>query len=1205
MTSATAPQGRRGEHAGSTCPYRGLVPFTEHDSDYFFGRGAEREIIAANLIASRLTLLYAPSGVGKSSVLLAGVVHDLGVIAEDDVARGAAPEYVPVVVRRWREDPLRAIADAAATGVRLLLGQDAVAQGPAAGEGLLEQLAGWAHRADSTLLLVLDQFEEFLLYHGEDWEPGDPAYELAQLMSATDAPVNVLIALREDALAGLDRFKGRVPHLFENYLRLKLLDRRAAREAIEKPIAEWNRRHGEAHAVELEPALVEAVLDQLGEGRVTLARGSGQGQAATGHEREIEAPFLQLVLMRVWDEELAAESRQLRRVTLERLGGAGRIVSTYLDDQLERLSTAERRIASAVFHQLVTPSGSKIAHTLGDLADYTGVSAEELGVVLDKLSAGDDWRILRSEAGSAGPSSRTYEIFHDVLAEAVLDWRGRFEEQRAASDAVAAERSAARRRRRRLAAVALALVAIAAFPLAVVLISEERRKANEARDETRSTRLASSAGNLLADNPELAILLAQRAQSVSPTPDALPVMRAALIQSRSRGTLPSAGGAVTDISPSPDGRTLVGSYRDGHIRFWYVAERRLAADRDAGRGMVTGARFSGDGSLVASTTNGGEVRVWRASDGGLVRTLRNPGGRASDPRWSEDGSRLLALTGRAATVWSPGSGARLRIFRAPGRGVLGARWTADGGAVVLAASRRLQVRSVRDGHVIRSLGLPSRAHWIRVSADGRRLVASLDKGQDEGELMLWDLESGVASTVPGIRGEVHDVQFDNAGERFAVGAGDPRIRIHSARDGSLLNVLPGANHVSAVRFAGDGKTVFTAGDDRTVRIQDVRTGEQRAVFYVPDHLTGLTSIPRGPAKGLVVTTTVDGDIRLWEAMPTPAALLDAKPYAASARFGRDGRGVVVATALGLHVWDSWRRPAAKRRIFRFDDVTDASISPDGRFVATAYWPEPRPLPAQVFELASRRQTQRVLRGGSARQQPVAAAFSPDGRLIATADADGAGSLWSTRDYSLIRRFGAPRRTSAPWFQGRIAFVSRDVVAVSGWQGAVRLVDIVSGRVMRALARPDAQPAGQLPAPIAAAPDRARIAVGGADGVTRIYGVSGDQEVRLPGNSEVHDIGFNRDGSVIATVSDDGALRLWDTGSAQPIGVFFASQQPLWSVDISRDGRSILALGHDDRVRVFRCEPCGVERDVLRAADRRAGRNLTPGEIRTYDPVADG
>ena len=59
------------------CPYTGLMPFTEEQAEFFFGREAEREIIAANLMASRLTLLYGPSGVGKSSVLNAGVVHDL------------------------------------------------------------------------------------------------------------------------------------------------------------------------------------------------------------------------------------------------------------------------------------------------------------------------------------------------------------------------------------------------------------------------------------------------------------------------------------------------------------------------------------------------------------------------------------------------------------------------------------------------------------------------------------------------------------------------------------------------------------------------------------------------------------------------------------------------------------------------------------------------------------------------------------------------------------------------------------------------------------------------------------------------------------------------------------------------------------------------------------------------------------------------
>ena len=67
-------------------PYRGLMPYEEEDAPFFFGRDAERKIIAANLVAARLTLLYGESGVGKSSVLRAGVVRHLNEVAESEWA---------------------------------------------------------------------------------------------------------------------------------------------------------------------------------------------------------------------------------------------------------------------------------------------------------------------------------------------------------------------------------------------------------------------------------------------------------------------------------------------------------------------------------------------------------------------------------------------------------------------------------------------------------------------------------------------------------------------------------------------------------------------------------------------------------------------------------------------------------------------------------------------------------------------------------------------------------------------------------------------------------------------------------------------------------------------------------------------------------------------------------------------------------------
>ena len=60
-------------------PFKGLAPFqdTELDALLFFGRERETEVIVANLMAARLTVLYGPTGVGKSSILRAGAAHRL------------------------------------------------------------------------------------------------------------------------------------------------------------------------------------------------------------------------------------------------------------------------------------------------------------------------------------------------------------------------------------------------------------------------------------------------------------------------------------------------------------------------------------------------------------------------------------------------------------------------------------------------------------------------------------------------------------------------------------------------------------------------------------------------------------------------------------------------------------------------------------------------------------------------------------------------------------------------------------------------------------------------------------------------------------------------------------------------------------------------------------------------------------------------
>ena len=96
--------------ADDFCPYVGLQPYTDAEREYFFGRERDQRIIASNLYASSLTVLYGESGVGKSSILLAGVAPYLR----------SQPRTAVVVFREWqRPDFLAAIKSECREAVEL------------------------------------------------------------------------------------------------------------------------------------------------------------------------------------------------------------------------------------------------------------------------------------------------------------------------------------------------------------------------------------------------------------------------------------------------------------------------------------------------------------------------------------------------------------------------------------------------------------------------------------------------------------------------------------------------------------------------------------------------------------------------------------------------------------------------------------------------------------------------------------------------------------------------------------------------------------------------------------------------------------------------------------------------------------------------------------------------------------------------------
>src|SRR5579884_673402 len=422
--------------AARESPYQGLTPFSEQDAPYFFGREKETRLIVASLFAAPLTLLYGASGVGKSSILRAGVIPQLRKRAnllpvifpvpvdERDLSSAS------VVVRGWQVDPVEGIKEAIAHALLMSSGDDKKRYSRYQDglnkqkEASLPEFLSYCHKLSQyRLMVILDQFEEHSLYYPQ----GDPfAEQFPHAIARSDQSVSFLLSLREDSFSKLDRYRGQIPMLFDSCRRIEHLGRAAAEDAIRLPLQEYNRHHtGSEEEMRIEDELVKDVLDQIKTDQVYFGQTGGGSieKAKDALDSGIETPYLQLVMMRLWEREQQQGSHTLRSSTLNAEGGAVTIVRTHLDRIMSQFSPEEQDIAARVFHRLVTPSGAKLAISAQDLAEFETIEKDQLGPILHRL-AGGSRRILRvSTPLPTQPDEPLYEIFHDRLGKAILAWR--------------------------------------------------------------------------------------------------------------------------------------------------------------------------------------------------------------------------------------------------------------------------------------------------------------------------------------------------------------------------------------------------------------------------------------------------------------------------------------------------------------------------------------------------------------------------------------------------------------------------------------------------------------------------------------------------------------------------------------------------------------------------------------------------------------
>jgi WD40 repeat protein len=1183
------------------CPYKGLSAYTEADGEYFFGRESDRDLVIANLRASRLTVLYGPSGVGKSSLLQAGVMRHLRQLPKSAFSYLALRNAVIVYHSSWHGDSLIELGSAMRQAIPDQEGvQDIMGRHPKLSVELLGELV---ERLNAHVYLLLDQFEEQTLYqtgpHGEAFLD-----ELSNIITSPELRASVLLGIRDDAFAKLDRLEDYLPAPFDNNLRLSHLNHAAAREAIVGPLTQYNAVAPPTHRVTIEDELIDELLPQLQTGSLSVGE-AGQGGVNTALE-SIETPFLQLVMTRLWAAERERGSSVLRRETLAGLGGAQQIVRTHLDAVMSDLTEQQRETAAEIFRYLVTPSGTKIAHTARDLAEYSeAADPERVGEVLERLAASRE-RVLRPvppPAGSAEPER--YEIFHDVMAPAALDWRRRYVEKRqriSREQALVQARQQAeekqrvtrnRLRRSRILSAALALLLITTI-VGFASAGSKSKAAESSRNDAQQHAIMAQYKEKLQSDPAASLQNALHAWRIRQTSDAELAVRTALDTDIQRLMLKADSGNLSSSEFSPDGLSLLTAGDDG------IAKQFNAITGQPIRSFIPTetetlplqyAAMSHDGTMVLTATTSGIVHLYDLA-GRNLGTLSQQ--RGTTARWGTLDANQVVLTfggDQPATLWHAGNRRPIATYGTSkayeaalspdGRHVLTLEYEGYKAAITVwdAESGQLEQKS-------EAMTNAASPQFASVHSDKIAFYAN-DEGYDVSEVMLWDWRKG-----PKARGlnkwsrEPGPIAVSRDRQLIAAPL-DKSAGVFNVETGEMTgNVPEHADWVIDVAFSADGTRLVTGGADGKAMVWNAQSFSNRPVAELLGHNGSISDVQFDPKDSWRITTaSSDGTARTWQLAPH-TVLPGSSWWMLDADIGPNGQTVVTAEETGdLRIYElpaggpikQWSQ-VARTYVPGGGGVASARFTPDGRTVVSARWwgfapwtwawrsdGKPRQLEENDWSLTG-------------------LAISGDGATVAAGDSKNQVIIWNLSNGKVIEVLGQETDNDQVT---DVAYIPHStVIAAGSTEGTIRLYDPAESQLsLRTFGNVGDSPIRALNV----SPNGTYLASVSEDRKVRIWRISdGKLEQTIEGPPSTNaDLAFSPDGSLVAIAAADAAVHVWEWRQNHKLAVLRRHADLVNSVQFFPDGNSILTASDDGTAAIFRCTTCQPFDEVLAIAEQQA------------------